>query len=51
MGGKVTRDEASLHYMSAKPIEISSRWSPALGDSGHRLIGDIPDLAAIGQFH
>ena len=32
MGGRVSREEASVHYSGAEPIKTSSRWTPALGD-------------------
>ena len=48
MGGGVTREEASVHYPAAEPIQTSSRLTPALGDSGRRCFGDIRELAATG---
>jgi len=47
MGGRVSREEASVHYPGEEPIEKSLRWTPALEDSDPRLFGYIRELAAI----
>jgi len=50
MGGGISREEASVHYPGAEPIETHLRWTPALGDGGRRFFGDIRELAAVGSF-
>jgi hypothetical protein len=47
MSGEVSREEASVYYPAAEPIETSSSKTPALEDSGRRFSGHIRVLAAV----
>jgi len=46
MGGGVSQEESSIHYPGAELFETGSKWTPALGDSGRRFVGDIGEPGA-----
>jgi len=40
-------EKAPVQCLGAELVETALRWTPALGVIGGRLLGYIPDLAAI----
>jgi len=50
MGGWVSGEKASVHYLAAEMFEPTLGWTSAQGDSGGRLFDDICELPAIGKF-
>ena len=47
MGGLVSGGKELAQYPGAELLVSGSRWTPALGNGGCRIIEDIPELAAI----
>jgi len=48
MGDWVSGEEASVHYPRTELSGTASNWTPALRESGCRIMGDIQGLAAVG---
>jgi len=47
MGGRVSGVEGLLYYPEEELFETGWRWTPALGHIGHRLVGNIWELATV----